>query len=252
MVSLVIDREKCVGCKRCVPSCMKDNLEVVDRKVRETGKGCVGCGHCVTACPKGALRLEDAGRKEYDDPLVDFIMGKLSEQKSGGWLDGSMIPDADLEVLLTHGRRFSAEPVVISGDRLDAFMELAWGIAGDKADSIPGVSDWRKWRAGHGANEPNPVMWEGKQLLLIFARSPEDAISSSARLMEKGLTMCIVGSPSPTLSGAVRAAPDKVSEFFREIPEGKKPYGVYIIGRPRRLFAPPASIAKYLPPILRG
>lgn len=64
MSGLVVDAEKCVGCRRCERVCANGGIEVVDRRARVLD-GCVSCGMCVDACPVGALAIE------RDEPGAD-------------------------------------------------------------------------------------------------------------------------------------------------------------------------------------
>ena len=57
MSGLVVDTEKCVGCRRCERVCGNDGIEVVNRKAHVLD-GCISCGMCVDACPVGALSIE--------------------------------------------------------------------------------------------------------------------------------------------------------------------------------------------------
>lgn len=57
MSGLVVDAEKCVGCRRCERVCASGGIEVVDRRAHVLD-GCVSCGMCVDACPVGALAIE--------------------------------------------------------------------------------------------------------------------------------------------------------------------------------------------------
>ena len=57
MSGLVVDTERCVGCRRCVRVCGNDGIEVVGRKAHVLD-GCIVCGMCVDACPVGALSIE--------------------------------------------------------------------------------------------------------------------------------------------------------------------------------------------------
>lgn len=64
MSGLVVDAEKCVGCRRCERACASGGIEVVDRCAHVLD-GCVSCGMCVDACPVGALAIE------RDEPGAD-------------------------------------------------------------------------------------------------------------------------------------------------------------------------------------
>lgn len=57
---VVIDKEKCVGCAKCVKDCVASALFIKDGKAcfRE---GCIECGHCFAICPVGAVDMP-----EYD------------------------------------------------------------------------------------------------------------------------------------------------------------------------------------------
>lgn len=57
MSGLVIDVERCIGCKRCIRACAFGGIEVRDRLAHPT-EACTLCGSCVDACPVGALAIE--------------------------------------------------------------------------------------------------------------------------------------------------------------------------------------------------
>ena len=53
---VIIDKEKCTGCGRCVSDCskLKITLEKGKAAVKEE---CFQCGHCVAICPEGAVSI---------------------------------------------------------------------------------------------------------------------------------------------------------------------------------------------------
>lgn len=57
MSGLVVDAERCVGCKRCVRACAFGGIVVEGRLARPTD-ACTLCGSCVEACPVQALSID--------------------------------------------------------------------------------------------------------------------------------------------------------------------------------------------------
>jgi len=53
---LLVDPDKCVGCRMCALACPFGNIEVLDRGHAEKCDLCGGDPMCVQFCPRGALR----------------------------------------------------------------------------------------------------------------------------------------------------------------------------------------------------
>ncbi len=75
-MELIIDKEKCTGCKVCVKVCPQMILEVVDKQVQVTDiDRCMGCFGCEEECKEQAIRLLRAPRNvtkvEIEAPLSD-------------------------------------------------------------------------------------------------------------------------------------------------------------------------------------
>ena len=69
---VVIDEEKCSGCKLCVVTCPYEAREFDEEKgiVRINEALCMGCGCCVAACPSGASQQRN---------LVDHQIRRMLE-----------------------------------------------------------------------------------------------------------------------------------------------------------------------------
>lgn len=227
MNHLIIDENKCIGCGRCTKACLKDNIEVINKKAVEKGTDCMECSHCISVCPKGAIQLKSNG------------------VKSSKWFDGRPISDEELNKLFdaayyTPTGKLSdcVEIVVIGGKRLDAFMELIWEILKDKVASMPIMCEWEKWRQHHELLEPNPVLWEGQQIMLMFSMNPEDALISSTKMERKGMFMGICGFYSVVIMQAAKESPEKITEFFSEASQDKRLQCAFVIGHGRRIIEP--------------
>jgi Pyruvate/2-oxoacid:ferredoxin oxidoreductase delta subunit len=58
-ITVEVDREICVGCKKCAEVCIfKNALKFVDGKAYIDLEYCKGCGRCARECPRGAISIK--------------------------------------------------------------------------------------------------------------------------------------------------------------------------------------------------
>ena len=229
MNHLIIDTEKCIGCGKCARMCMKNNIVIENRKAKETGNGCLECSHCVSSCPKGAIQL--APKEAKDEGLFDTI-------KKDKMFDGRVVSEEDLQDLfyaMDHGKR-RCEFFVLQGEELNNFMETVWQIVKDKEADTPIVREWGEWRDKRDILQPNPVLWEGSQVLFIFADSADRAVIASNRMMAKGLDLGIRGFHSNIIMTAAKLDRNRVLSYFPR--STKELYMAFVIGHARRLLEP--------------
>lgn len=65
---LKIDKNLCIGCKKCVSLCPMKNLSLVDRKA-QAGSQCTMCYRCVSNCPQKAITL--IGKEVIEQSLIE-------------------------------------------------------------------------------------------------------------------------------------------------------------------------------------
>jgi MinD superfamily P-loop ATPase len=54
----IVDKNKCMGCRKCVDICYFKALEFKDNIPKVSEFGCEGCGACELICPVNAIKLE--------------------------------------------------------------------------------------------------------------------------------------------------------------------------------------------------
>lgn len=59
MKPIIIDKEKCIGCGKCVSDCVSEKLSLVNNKAEFMYENCLKCGHCYAICPVGAVSMTD-------------------------------------------------------------------------------------------------------------------------------------------------------------------------------------------------
>lgn len=67
MSGLMVDRELCIGCARCVKACASAGIELVGERPNRFARptdSCVFCGSCVDACPVDAISIEKDERAD--------------------------------------------------------------------------------------------------------------------------------------------------------------------------------------------
>ncbi len=108
---IVIDRDRCIGCKQCAGDCLAHAIRFTDGKA-EVFKRCFECGHCVAVCPADAVRFEG---EEYDmsdvEPLgegfgidAETMLHAVKSRRSVRHFTKEKPSRQDLESILEAGR----------------------------------------------------------------------------------------------------------------------------------------------------
>lgn len=66
--SVVLDKEKCVGCTNCIKRCPTEAIRVRDGKAQIISERCIDCGECIRVCPHHAKKA----KFDHMDRLKEF------------------------------------------------------------------------------------------------------------------------------------------------------------------------------------
>ncbi len=78
-----INRERCIGCGRCIDACLTKALAIVGGKAMLVDeRRCDGFGSCIAVCPSNAIELSYREAEPFDNSILrtltlDKLLRKL-------------------------------------------------------------------------------------------------------------------------------------------------------------------------------
>lgn len=237
--------DDCIGCGQCVKVCIRGHLAVgEDKKVHEIESPyyCFRCGHCASICQKGAISLLSAD--ERIDPVEgmpvssDSLAQLYRQRRSQRWFDRKCTKD-ELERLLATVRyaptaeNSQAVEYAVIDERYPEFMRLLADILRTHTDEHARLKQFVDYVDSGMEGKNNPFTWEGRQIVIAFARFPIDAIIPMEQLDLMAYSMGLGGFHSRWMLLAAEHDQKRFMSFFPEISKDLNAYAVYIIGHPR-------------------
>lgn len=110
-LKIVVDQEKCIGCKKCSAVCPEQAITVSDKKASVAAEKCIGCGECLTVCPVKATgmdwgtdlsafleRMTEYGygvAKAHENRIgyINFLLNITPDCDCVPWSDAPIVPD---------------------------------------------------------------------------------------------------------------------------------------------------------------
>ena len=83
---MIINKERCVNCKKCVPYCPVGAIEVHERIVQINTDECVECGVCFRSanCPRGAIEQTELDEIRINRKIMSDPSAISAKTKIGG------------------------------------------------------------------------------------------------------------------------------------------------------------------------
>ncbi len=110
MRPVIIDKEKCIGCGKCVADCVSEKLKIIDGKAEYMYEHCIQCGHCYAICPVNAVTM--ANYKDYKEEKAfdvteidsDELLSAMKSRRTVRKFRDEEIPLEDIEKIIEAGR----------------------------------------------------------------------------------------------------------------------------------------------------
>jgi hypothetical protein len=122
-------RDLCTGCRKCVETCPKSAITLVDEKSTIDRNLCIGCFECMTVCPSHAIDIDwETEIPLFTERLIEYAYGAV-QGKAGkvGYIsfltritpDCDCVPWSDASIVPDIGILASKDPVAIDAAACD-------------------------------------------------------------------------------------------------------------------------------------
>ena len=213
-----VDRDRCVGCRRCITELGCPGLNFADGKAKIDETLCTGCTLCEQVCPVGAI----GGGEARDPESIAAAYRGVEKSRSGG---GGKPAEAPAFVKKTG---FGRRNIVLAGvggqgtvlaSRILAAAAMGSGLPVRTAETIGmaqrGGSVFSHLRIGEGIS--SPLMGPG-EADLILGFEPAEAVRMLPYL-KKGGTVVTGVRPVVPVSAMIGGTPYDPEEMLRVLAE---------------------------------
>lgn len=190
---VIIDKDKCVGCGKCIADCVAENLEFVDNKANVKGT-CLQCGHCVAICKNDAVTIpeydmDDVEIVDLDNRInPDLLLKCIKSRRSIRDFTEKKVSEDDMKLLAEAGRYTATanngqfHKYVFIQNELDKLKDMVWGYidALQQADS-KGLMDYEAYKSF--LNRKNKDASDD----FLFRNAPTVLFITSERYLDAGL-----------------------------------------------------------------
>ena len=197
-----------------------------------TSAAVISMGHIIEA---SSLRM---GGKAFTEALLRYLNKTMNVQLEPALAAGALSPTA---------MNYEDVEFAVVDDRLDDFMQMVYEILKPIRGELPRIEEFCRWMEGDRPDpKRHPFLWEGRQLILTFAKVDANAFIAMARAELALYAEGLGGFYSLFMNMAAERDPERFAGFFPAVPRDKKLKCVFVCGHPRIRFArtvPPRNIS---------
>lgn len=108
--AVIINKEKCIGCGKCVKDCVGGKLKMTEGKAEFMFSHCIECGHCFAICPAGAVSMANypdaAEEKAVSMTEIDSetLLAAMKSRRTIRQFTSEAVSDEDIAKILEAGR----------------------------------------------------------------------------------------------------------------------------------------------------
>lgn len=110
MKPVIINKDKCIGCGKCVRDCASEKLKLIDGKAEFMYERCIQCGHCFAICPVNAVTMTNYGEVVEEKPVSmegfdpDMLLQAMKSRRTIRQFKDQKISDDIVEKIIEAGR----------------------------------------------------------------------------------------------------------------------------------------------------
>lgn len=249
-MKLIINTDTCTGCKLCKQVCIRDNIDIKNKTAFELNNPeCFECGHCMAICPTNSIRLKKY--KNQENKIQDYnnlninnedFLELLKQRRSIRWFKKDKINQKTFNKLFEavyyspNAQNIQDTEFVVLDEKLDEFMNLVYDIIKIEEDKFFRIKQLGQYLRGEGEYKNNPLLWEGKQLILGFSSNKANCLIANTRLELYANLLGLGGFYSLFILKADEIDHERLINFFPEISKDKFMGSAFVIGYPRIKF----------------
>ncbi len=131
--SVLLDRDKCVGCTNCIAHCPTEAIRVRHGKAFIIEERCIDCGECIRVCPHHA-------KKAQSDTLADIQKYDFTVAIPAPTLYGQLEDKYSIDRILTALKKIGFDDIFEAAEAADIVSSRLKTMLMDKKEHLPWIS----------------------------------------------------------------------------------------------------------------